>query len=129
MNAYYVGPLPEIDIMEILGENPNQVFHTYHRSDTNGVQHSTQYITNNGTDFSADFHTYGVQWQPGKITWYIDGNPVHTLEDESVAYQIMYVIANLAVGGNFNTEPVDPAALPATFNIDYIRVYQEIDTR
>ena len=128
LNAYYVGPLPEIDIMEILGENPNQVYHTYHRSDTNGVMQSTQFISNGSTDYSQGFHTYGVRWEPGKITWYIDGNPVHTYEDESVAYQIMYVIANLAVGGNFNTQAVDPSALPATFDIDYIRVYQEKDT-
>ncbi len=39
----------------------------------------------------------------------------------------MYLIANLAVGGNFNSQPVDPSALPASLDIDYIRVYQERD--
>jgi len=36
----------------------------------------------------------------------------------------MYVILNLAVGGNFNFEAVDESILPATFEIDYVRVYQ-----
>ena len=40
----------------------------------------------------------------------------------------MYVIANLAVGGNFNQAEVDPSVLPARLDIDYIRVYQENDT-
>jgi len=37
----------------------------------------------------------------------------------------MYVIANLAVGGDFNTKAVDTANLPAELVIDYIKVYQE----
>jgi len=128
LNAYYVGTLPEIDVMEILGEDTNQLYHTYHRSDTNGEQLSTQFITNTGQPFSDGFHTYGVRWQAGRIDWYVDGTLVHTLEDDSVSYQIMYVIANLAVGGNFNSVAVDPAAVPASLDIDYIRVYQEKDT-
>jgi hypothetical protein len=35
----------------------------------------------------------------------------------------MYPILNLAVGGNF-VDTVDEAALPARFDVDYIRIYQ-----
>ena len=133
LNAYYVGSLPEIDVMEILGENPNLAYHTFHRSNTNGEQISTQFTTTHNLPvegYAEDFHTYGVRWQPGEITWYVDGNAVHTYTDpegQNSAYQLMYVIANLAVGGNFNSVPVDPSLFPATFDIDYIRVYQEKD--
>ena len=68
-----------------------------------------------------------MQWQHGRVNWYVDGQLVHTLEDDTVAYQIMYVIVNLAVGGNFNFADVDPTLFPVTFDIDYIRVYQEKD--
>ena len=128
LNAYYVGNLPEIDIMEILGENTNRLYHSYHRSNDIGEQQSTQFITDSGQPFSDGFHTYGVRWQPGRIDWYVDGQPVHAVEDDTIAYQIMYVIANLAVGGNFNQAEVDPSVLPARLDIDYIRVYQENDT-
>ena len=135
LNAYYVGTQPEIDIMEILGENPNKVHHSFHRFDTDGQLISDQFTTTESStqnDFADNFHRYGVHWQPGKITWYVDGNLVHTYEDPDAtandAYQLMYVIANLAVGGNFNTQPVDSSKLPASFDIDYIRVYQELDT-
>lgn len=127
LNAYYIGNLPEIDVMEILGEEPGKLYHTFHFNGPSGME-SRQFITNGGSaseGYADDFHTYGVQWRPGSITWYVDGSAVHTLNDPNVAYQIMYVIANLAVGGDFNTQPVDPAALPAEFVIDYIRVYQE----
>ena len=128
LNAYYVGPLPEIDVMEILGEDTNKLYHSYHRSNNIGEQQSTQFITNTGQPFSDGFHTYGVRWKPERIDWYVDGQLVHTVEDGTIAYQIMYVIANLAVGGNFNEADVDPSVLPARLDIDYIRVYQEKDT-
>ena len=134
LNAYYVGALPEIDIMEIVGESPDIAYHTYHRSNTSGVQLQDQITSTHGiptTGYSDDFHTFGVRWQPGKITWYVDDTVVGTHTEavnENNAYQLMYVIANLAVGGNFNTQQVDPMALPAKFEIDYIRVYQENDT-
>lgn len=135
LNAYYVGPLPEIDIMEILGEDPSIAYHTYHRSNSVGQQHSDQFTSTkpgtSGGGYSDSFHTFGVHWQPGKITWYVDGDVVDTLAestlDENDAYQLMYVIANLAVGGNFNTQNLDESAIPAFFDIDYIRVYQEND--
>ncbi len=132
LNAYYVGRLPEIDIMEIVGESPNIGYHTFHRSADDGTPLADQYTSSHGsssTGYSDDFHTFGVRWEAGKITWYVDGAVVGTYNEpeENRAYQLMYVIANLAVGGNFNSQPVDPSKLPAEYVIDYIRVYQEKD--
>ena len=81
-------------------------------------------------DSSKNFHTYGVRWQPDSIDWYIDGNIVHTYTSDDVGYQVMYLLANLAVGGDFsNGTPVDVnrfnAAEPVSLDIDYIKVYQE----
>jgi len=134
LNGYYVGPLPEIDIMEIVGESPHIGYHTFHRSANDGTALKDEFISTHGTPsegYSDDFHTFGVRWRPGVITWYVDGQVVDTYTEtsgENRAYQLMYVIANLAVGGNFSTQPTDPSVFPATFEIDYIRVYQENDT-
>ena len=114
--------------MEILGENPGEVVHSFHRRNDLGVSVQTSFRSTggSGTDgFGDDFHTFGVQWTDNSISWYVDGELKHTYEDESVSYQVMYVLANLAVGGSFNQEEVDPAALPAEYAIDYIRVYQQ----
>ena len=131
LNGYYVAQQPEIDVMEVRGENPHQIVHSYHRYDS-GIQHSDSAVTDNGEPtigYGDSFHTYGVRWQPGKIDWYIDGNMVHSYENEDVAYQLMYVIANLAIGGNFNFTDVDQTLFqgsdPVSLDIDYIRVYQE----
>jgi beta-glucanase (GH16 family) len=55
------------------------------------------------SNYADGFHTYGVRWKPGKITWYVDDTAVRVLEDETVAYKVMYVIANLTVGGTLTT--------------------------
>jgi len=126
LNGYYVGPQPEIDIMEVRGENPGEIVHSYHYQAPGLVSQSfTTQHPDALSNYADGFHTYGVRWEPGKITWYVDGTAVHTIESDSVAYQVMYVIANLAVGGDFNYAATDPSLFPASFDIDYIRVYQE----
>ena len=128
LNGYYVGQQPEIDILEVLGQNPHQTFHTFHRLGEDGTHVADQGTTDNGNPtigYADGFHTYGVRWKRGRIDWYIDGNVVHTYEGSDVPYQLMYVIANLAVGGNWPGSPDSSTVFPATLDIDYIRVYQE----
>ena len=31
--------------------------------------------------FADDFHEFSVEWEPGEIRWYIDGNLYHTVND------------------------------------------------
>ena len=125
LNGYYVGRQPEIDIMEARGENPKEIVHSYHLD--NGLSSWSETTTHpNSVDgYSAAFHTYGVRWQAGKLEWYIDGELKHTYENDDVAYQVMYVIANLAVGGDFNYSDPVPSSFPISLDIDYIRIYQE----
>lgn len=131
LNGYYISQQPEIDIMEVRGENPHQIVHSFHRLEQ-GVQKSVSFTTDNrdpDVGYSDDFHTYGVRWQPGRIDWYIDRKVVQTYTGDDAPYQLMYLIANLAVGGDFNFSPVDTSLFPAQLDIDYIRVYQGKDTK
>ncbi len=135
LNGYYVGPQPEIDVMEVRGENPHQIVHSYHRRDMDGSMQMASSTTDSGEPiigYADTFHTYGVRWRHGEIVWYIDGQPTFTYVGDDVSYQLMYVIANLAVGGDFNFSPVDESLFaegqgPVSLDIDYIRVYQEKD--
>ena len=66
-------PWDEIDI-EILGKDTTKVQLNYY---TNGVgKHEVMYDL--GFDASEAYHTYGFDWQPDHITWYIDGRAVYT---------------------------------------------------
>ncbi len=111
---------PEIDIMEILGDRPNLAYTTLHWGQENN---STGKVFN-GPDFSADFHTFAVNWQPGLIIWYIDGVEVFRTTTNTPD-KAMYVILNLAVGGAWPGSPDASTVFPSTFDVDYVRVWQQ----
>jgi beta-glucanase (GH16 family) len=66
-------PWDEIDF-EVLGKNTNQMQLNYFTNGTGG--HET--IINLGFDSSAGFHTYGFEYRPTYIKWFVDGVLVHT---------------------------------------------------
>jgi len=65
-------PWDEIDI-EILGKDTTKVQLNYY---TNG-QGNHEKMIDLGFDSSEAYHTYGFDWQPDSITWYIDGREVY----------------------------------------------------
>lgn len=131
----------EIDIMEVLGSRVDTAYGTIHYGEPHAEQQGT-YVLENGT-FASDFHEFSVEWEPGEMRFYIDGNLYKTVNDWFTANgddekpypapfnQPFFVQMNLAVGGNW---PGNPDATTdfskAEFEIDYVRVYQkpEYDT-
>ena len=79
-----------------------------------------------GADFSSGFHTFGVDWQPDRITWYVDGVARATCTNRSlICDEASYPILNLGVGGNWPGNPDASTPFPATMDVDYVRVYQK----
>lgn len=69
-------PWDEIDV-EVLGKDTTKVQFNYY---TNGVGNH-EYMYDLGFDASEGYHTYGFDWQPDSITWYVDGKPVYQATD------------------------------------------------
>ena len=110
---------PEIDIMEYIGSQPDRIYSTNHPADgSNAV--SAAHI---GPDMSNDWHTYAVDWQPNRLTFYFDGRPTSTVTS-GVPSEPMYLLANLAVGGDWPGPPASDSVFPASFIIDSIKVWK-----
>jgi beta-glucanase (GH16 family) len=109
---------PEIDIMEAIGHETDRYYVNTH---SNSPGHGTV-IQVPSQPFSG-FHTYGVKWEPDKITWYFDGVEVGSRATPSDMHTPMYLLANLAVGGNWPGSPDNTTPFPAEMKIDYIRAY------
>jgi len=132
LNAYYNQDQPEdpeIDIIEAIGDATTVANHAYHyRADFDGDGFHRSYISSEGradiSDFSTNFHTYRVDWEEGRIVWYVDDVETHRVEGPQVSDEQMYLLANLAVGGTFPGPADESTPFPAEFEIDYIRVYQ-----
>ncbi|HZO87787.1 MAG TPA: glycoside hydrolase family 16 protein [Chthonomonadaceae bacterium] len=118
---------PEIDVLEILGHEPNKVYMTNHWKNANG-EHEGKGDSFTGPDFSADFHTFAVDWEPTEIIWYVDGVERYRTT-QHVPAEPMYILANLAVGGDWPGNPDETTPFPGYMDIDYIRVYQKANSR
>jgi beta-glucanase (GH16 family) len=65
---------PELDAMESNGGTPHTITMTIHypNGTSSGGQDSSNYYDPN-VDFTNGYHTFGLDWEPNAITWYIDG--------------------------------------------------------
>jgi beta-glucanase (GH16 family) len=113
---------PEIDIFEILGQEPT-VLHTNAHSKATGT-HTNAAEVIRVADMSADFHTYTVDWQKDEIRWYFDGVEVARAPTPADMHKPMYILANLAIGGNWVGRPDKSTHFPAILTIDWIRAYR-----
>ncbi|MCI9612067.1 MAG: family 16 glycosylhydrolase [Eubacterium sp.] len=127
----------EIDIMEVLGSQTDTSYGTLHFGNPHSESQG-KYTLDSGS-FADEYHTFGMEWEPGRIRWYVDGNLIHTENDwysategqGEVTYpapfdQPFYIILNLAVGGNWPGNPdASTNVEDARFLIDEVKVYQK----
>lgn len=122
----------EIDIMEILCNDPATTYSTIHY----GLPHEQQqgvYSLPEGT-FADDFHEYILEWEPGEMRFYIDDVNIFTVNDwfcsapsskfPAPFNQKFYLQLNLAVGGDWPGNPDETTDFTnAAFEVDYVRIY------
>lgn len=115
---------PEIDILEILGHETDRVYLSHHWINPENPEGPSRSITGEfkGPDFSKNFHTFAVVWEPGEIRWYIDGELRHQSRKE-IPDLPMFLLVNLAVGG-WAEAPDSSTVFPADFEIDFVRVWE-----
>lgn len=73
-------------------------------------------------DFWADYHVYGFLWTPTEMKWFVDGKEVFARDNDYYS-TALYVMFDCEIMRDWVGLP-DPADLPATFDIDYLRVWQ-----
>ncbi len=117
---------PEIDIMEFLGRDVKNIWMTYHWNDADGRKQKDGSAASSD-DWTKDFHKYGLQWRPGLLIWYVDGQEAKRLTGPQVPAAPMFLLANLAIGGEWAGPPDSSTNFPAAFEIDYVRAYQYDD--
>lgn len=111
----------EIDVMEILGNEPSKVYMTNHWKGPSGELASAKGSVTQ-TDFSQGFHTFAVDWEPSEIVWYVDGVEQFS-STQGIPQEPMFLLANLAVGGQWPGYPDQSTPFPSYLRIDYIKVY------
>jgi beta-glucanase (GH16 family) len=121
----------EIDIMEHVGFDHGVVHGTIHTKKYNhiiGTQKANQIKV---PDCAEQFHTYQVEWNKDILKIGMDGLYYFTYPNEQSGTDAwpfdnkMYLILNLAVGGNWGGQKgVDKSIWPRKMEVDFVRVYQ-----
>lgn len=125
----------EIDIFEGHGDpaNSSTYFGTIHdwvtshgsKTDVaNNVGSNTAVI--NGVNFGT-WHTYGLLWVPGSVTWYLDNNPVLTYQTTPIFDRQDFYLVLTQQEGLFG-QPGNLSGVTAQYtglSVDWIKVWQK----
>lgn len=146
----------ELDIVEVIGSKPNVVVGTAHWAYNGCGWGCSRYgyeYTMPGGDTADGFHTYAMEWEPGRIAWYLDGvkyyelgnngaykwgsqatnlskstdytsNPLAAYPAPFDASNPQQLIVNLAVGGTWPGSPDSATPFPSQMQVDYVRVFK-----
>jgi beta-glucanase (GH16 family) len=120
----------EIDIMELVGTQPGEVWGSLHST---GYDATLGYTLPAMARFSDAFHTVAVEWSPASIAFYVDDQLYEThLPVQATGTggtwpfdQPFFVILNLAVGGKWPGSPDSTTVFPQTMLVDWVRVYSK----
>jgi beta-glucanase (GH16 family) len=124
----------EIDIMELVGTDPNKVYGTMHwaaaGSTTTRVQYGTNYTLPTGT-FADKFHVFTTIWSADNIEIFMDDISYCKFDRSKVgsaAYPFnepFFFIFNVAVGGQWPGPPDGTTTFPQQMVVDYVRVFKK----
>lgn len=112
----------EIDIFEMLGgeiPNSNTISTNIHLNYPDRNEHRMDFKPP-GFDYT-DWHTYGIEWSPNEIVWYVDGAPIRSLKNHGII-DSSRIIFNLAVEPSHLPNSKTP--FPSEMLVDYVQVYE-----
>ena len=120
----------EIDILELVGSEPNVV-----RGNIHYVDGAQEYANDEGSPkmisetFDQNYHNFSIEWTPTEIKWFLDGELFKTtsIDDDGMKEfdRSFYLILNVAVGGNWPGNPDATTTFPQKMYVDYIRYYSK----
>jgi beta-glucanase (GH16 family) len=127
-------PNTEIDVQEMLLGDTNTVYGSLHNWGPTPYWTET-HSTRAASDLSAGFHDYQVIWQPGMLTWAVDGVAyAQYTEAQALAAgqgwpfdrSDVYLIADLAVAAasEWGGAPNAQTAFPASMQIQSVEIWQ-----
>ncbi len=122
----------EIDIMEMVGWNPDIIYATVHSAAFNHRLNTQRGGEVRVADACSAYHRYQLEWTPDTITIGVDGRGYMRVKNDQPGGAAAWpftrpysLILNLAVGGDWGgRKGVDDAALPQVMKVDYVRYWK-----
>ena len=114
----------EIDIMEHSGNDQDVIHGTVHFPGNSGGNAIGGTTVQEGV--STEFNNYTIEWDENQIQWAINDEVFQTFQNNGDLpfNQEFFIILNVAMGGTFVGNTVDPDFDESDMEIEYIRVFQ-----
>ena len=113
----------EIDVIEYLrnGAYPDKAQHTIHW-DYKTPKYQKAHHSAVLPEIAEGFHTYGVEWTPDVLIFYVDGNETWRTS-KAVPKRDQYMLLSVEVGKW--ADDIAKAKLPDGIEVDWVRVYKK----
>ncbi len=121
----------EIDVMELRGQQPNEIAGSVHGPGYSAGDAVTKdFSLENEGRFDDDFYVYAIEWGEDYLDFFVDDFLYQRItpddvDGEWVFNQPFFMLLNVAVGGTYVGFPTSETPFPQSMTIDYVRVYQE----
>ncbi len=122
------GESGELDIFEGQGDHP----HTFYGTAHDWIDLHDHPTTNNSfqlpaTANLAQFHTYGLLWVPGKVTWYVDNQPLHSETVPGIFdHQDYFLVVSMQEGADWKANNLaGVSATQMALTVQYVRIWQK----
>lgn len=116
----------EIDIIESVGNSPQWVSVALHGPEYSGGSNIGRSFLN-ATNLSDSYHTFGIEWIPGQISWTFDGKIIQTVNKAYIGDKTwvfdspQFILLNIAMGGTLGGD-IPSNFTSASMLVDWIRV-------
>lgn len=120
----------EIDIMEQRGQQPSITHGSVHGPGYFGANAKTKGFGLQQGRFDQEYHLYAIEWTSDCIDYYVDNVLFQRIQPSDltgkwVFNKPMFIILNVAVGGNYVGYPTSETPFPQSMIIDYVKVYKQ----
>lgn len=123
----------EIDIMEEVGYDPNRIHSSIHTTAYNHKEGTQRTATKIVHGAEGNYHVYALEWTEDYIKGFVDGEEYFYFENDKANnydtwpfFKPFYLKLNLAWGGDWGgAQGINEDAIPAVYEIDYVRVFQK----
>jgi beta-glucanase (GH16 family) len=104
------------------------ISHNYHYENQAGVPQSSHTWTRSNTSYATGFHTLGIEWEPGRISWFVDGIETKRFTGPLVASTPQFLVFSLQIGHapwiGQAFEPDATTPFPSYMQVNWVRVWQ-----
>lgn len=109
----------ELDVVEQYGAYPQGVYSNIHTTQPAPAGVTWDFFSSH-PEIASGYHTYGMDWEPTSIKWYVDGILMGTKPTPDDMAGPMYLLVDLA-----RDTPYAGNAPAMSMNVDYIRAFSK----